>query len=133
MDGRRLREKSLDEIERWRPPSPSRPTDYDVLFLRVRATPLSALTDADLTFLIQNGQSLEWLMPMVLERLEEDPWREAELYEGDLLCVVIDLGTDYWAANWEWRSRLLDILDGLDEEPDDMDEAIRVLRALEAS
>jgi len=55
--------------------------------------------------------SLEYLMPIALKVLEEEPLAEGDFYPGDLLCNVLRAGSEYYDAHPEYRPTAKSLLD----------------------
>lgn len=97
--------KSLEQLEKdyWGEP------EYDSYVVRtchsMRKKPLSEVTIEELRLVIGQGFSLEYLMPIAIEKLKENILAEGDLYEGDLFSNVISKSTfDYWRnhkSDWE--------------------------------
>jgi hypothetical protein len=56
----------------------------------------------------------EWLIPIALSRLDEDPMA-GEWYPGDLLRAVLHGGTDYWPTHPDEVVRLWAVRESLDK------------------
>jgi hypothetical protein len=70
------------------------------------------------------GQSigLRWLVPLALEMLKQNPLAEADLYPGDLLNSVLAVESDFWDREWEWCKEVQQVLGGLPELPQEVEE-----------
>lgn len=66
---------------------------------RLRKVPLGDFTVENLRMVIGQKISLEFLVPLALEYLVEDPLVEGRLYRGDLLWVMAGVPNDYWKAH----------------------------------
>jgi hypothetical protein len=60
--------------------------------------------------MIGQHMSLEYLIPLALDRLRADPLAEADYYPGDLLKVVLAVPAEYWEANREARKVIGEIV-----------------------
>jgi hypothetical protein len=67
------------------------PTDMVRRCIMLSKRPLKELTAGDLRLLIGQQFSLIYLLPLALRLLETYPLLEGELYEGDLLNIVLIL------------------------------------------
>lgn len=65
----------------------------------------------DLRLLIGQDIGLTYLMPLALEKLEQDPLAEGQHYAGDLLVNVLCANAKYYRANPEVRRRLEAVID----------------------
>ncbi len=66
---------------------------------RLRNVPLKDLGTEDLRLLIGQEIGLPFLIPLALERLEENPWTEGHMYPGDLLKAVATIPANFWQEN----------------------------------
>lgn len=104
------RRKSLQELERddWGEP------DYDTHLVqtchRLRRVPLADFTAGDLRIMIGQKISLLFLVPLALEKLQEDPLVEAHYYPGDLLNVVLDFPETFWSVHTDMRDVLRQVV-----------------------
>ncbi|MBI2431936.1 MAG: hypothetical protein HYV26_03610 [Candidatus Hydrogenedentes bacterium] len=58
--------------------------------------PVRRLTPAELWYLIGHDLGLEHLVPLALEKLEDDPLMQAHTYPGDLLVVLMEARPAFW-------------------------------------
>jgi hypothetical protein len=72
---------------------------------RLRRVPLREFTPTDLRRLIGQKLSLEYLIPLALERLSENPWL-GDYYEGDLLHAMLELSDVYWQTHPELKHEM---------------------------
>lgn len=79
---------------------------------RLRRVQLRLLTIENLRILIGQNIGLPFLMPLALERLEQNPLAEGDFYPGDLLCAALRVEADFWGAHAEERARLDGIVEG---------------------
>jgi hypothetical protein len=98
-DVRAMRTKTLDELEGhvWGPPT------YDSQQLvqtchRLRTKPIGDFTTEDLRIMIGQSIGLPYLLPIAVERLEQNPWLAGDMYPGDLLKMAAK-------AAFSWRTR----------------------------
>lgn len=104
------RRKSLQELEQddWGHP------DYDTHLVqtchRLRRVPLADFTAGDLRIMIGQKISLLFLVPLALERLQEDPLVEANYYPGDLLNVLLDVPETFWSVHTDMRDVLCQVI-----------------------
>ena len=94
------RRKSLQDIEQhdWGEPSKD-DTSLVTRCLRLRRKPLCEFTVGDLRIMIGQRISLPILIPLAVERLEEEPLAEGSFYPGDLLNAVFGAGEEFWASH----------------------------------
>lgn len=80
--------------------------------------PIGEFTVEDLRLMIGQQEGLLFLIPLALERLASDPLIQGNFYPGDLLCVVLKVGADFWMRHPALRNKMNSVLDGLPEEVD---------------
>ncbi len=101
--------KSLDSLEKTNWPV----DDTTNLIKRVtslRKIPLNQFTTEDLRLMIGQDVSLDYLIPLALERLEEYTFIEGDFYEGDLLVQVSKIDEAFWSRNQHLKKKFDDIL-----------------------
>jgi contact-dependent growth inhibition (CDI) system CdiI-like immunity protein len=98
--GRDLDALCLDVLD---PPAWSAELEYDSFLVRrlheLRLKPVGEFSVEDLRIVIGQRRSLEQLVPRALKRLVADPLVAGDLYEGDLLSVVLRVDADYWSRH----------------------------------
>ncbi len=122
MKGGFDRRKSLQELEQddWGEPTYS--SHLVTAVHRLRRKPLAEFTVEDLRIVIGQRVGLPFLIPLAVERLEEDPLAAGDFYPGDLLQAVVRAGEGFWASHPDSiqrvrkvMSRVKDLLPSLDE------------------
>lgn len=99
-------QKSLQELENddWGEPT------FDSYVVRTahqaRRIPLHELTNEHLRLLIGQKISLEYLVPIALRRLKENPFLAGDYYEGDVLENVLKIPQDFWQRHPELHFEL---------------------------
>ena len=93
---------------------------------RVRKKPVDELTIEDLRVMIGQNLSLDHLMPIAIDRLEENPLSEGDFYPGDLLQNVIRC-RDWMALHPEIRERLVKVVNRAIPELKSEEEELRLL------
>jgi hypothetical protein len=96
MDERRTLQQ-LDGQD-WGNPE-SAPTGMVARCLRLRRTPLNAISAGDLRLLVSQKIGLNILVPKAIERVSRNPLIETEYYPGDLLSALMDVDKTYWSDN----------------------------------
>ncbi len=92
-------DRTLEELdgERWGEPAFG---SYVVRTCHaLRRKPLKTLTDEELRLAVGQGIGLEWLVPLMLQRLAENPFLAGDYYEGDLLASLALVPSSYWAEH----------------------------------
>lgn len=88
--------RSLEELDgdRW-----GEPDDLATGLIRdchrLRTVPVGTLSVGDLRLLLGQRIGTDWLVPLALARLGDDPLA-GESYPGDLLNAVLGAGSNYW-------------------------------------
>jgi CDI immunity proteins len=93
--------KTLDELEgvEW-----GEPTFHSALVIechRLRKVPLKEFTVGNLRVLIGQKISLEYLVPLALQKLGENPFVMGNFYQGDLLVNVLGIPNEFWTQHQE--------------------------------
>ncbi|MGB8191514.1 MAG: contact-dependent growth inhibition system immunity protein [Chitinophagaceae bacterium] len=65
----------------------------------LRKKPLKDFTTEDLRILIGQNISLDILIPLTMEKLQQNIMAEGDLYPGDLLKSVLSADSEYWLKN----------------------------------
>ena len=78
---------------------------------RLRHKPLGQFTIEDLRIIIGQNIGLEYLVPIAIERLQEDPFVEGDFYRGDLLVSVLRIERQFWSKHSELRHMVAEIAD----------------------
>ena len=66
---------------------------------RLRRVPLREFTVENLRIMIGQNIGLEFLIPLALERLRDDPLAEGDCYPGDLLANVLRADATFWKGH----------------------------------
>jgi hypothetical protein len=61
--------------------------------------PLNEYTIEDLRLMIGQDFGLSYLIPLAIEKLNDDLFAEGDLYEGDLLANVLKIDRTFWKQN----------------------------------
>jgi hypothetical protein len=103
------RDKTLEELEgqRWGKP------EYDSHLVtechRLRRVPLRRFSVENLRIMIGQNIGLEHLVPLALERIEQNPFAEGAFYPGDLLVSLLTAEAQFWQAHLNLREQLMTI------------------------
>jgi len=101
--------KTLTELEGQDWGEPDYPSHLVVTCHQMRNKPIGELTDGEIRMAIGQQFSLPILVPLALERLEQNPLLEADFYEGDLWKFVLMAKPDFWNEHpdlWQHASRI---------------------------
>lgn len=128
--------KSIEQLENdfW----PDLPDSTSSLIKRcheLRKKKLSELSKGDLRVLINQGVGLKYLVPIAIKILMENPFIEAEYYEGDMLNGILTIENEFWGKESKMQAmarevsergkKQLNDLDTTDEIREDLEEAFR--------
>lgn len=83
---------------------------------------LAFFSPEDLRIMIGQNIGLDYLIPLALEVLNEEPFIEADFYEGDLLLNVLKVNKDFWENNSELKKYITSIFEESVVNFDELDE-----------
>ena len=99
--------KTLRELEGGPPNWPGSETWPSYLVAtceRLYKKPIKDFTTEDLRVMIGQQIGVEFLVPVALERLVENPFEQGDFHPGDLLGAVLRLPREYWHTHFgEWQ------------------------------
>jgi hypothetical protein len=72
----------------------------------LRRVPLNDFSVEDLRIMIGQHFSLFYLVPLALEKLEENILCEGDMMPGDLLQAVVKCTPEFWIEHPEYKSKL---------------------------
>jgi hypothetical protein len=104
------RNRSIEELEGVDWGEPTFESSLVATCHRLRRKPLNLFTAEDLRIMIGQKISLPYLIPLAVERLEEEPLVEARFFRGDLLAVVLRVETSFWGAHPDSFKRACEII-----------------------
>jgi hypothetical protein len=107
------RSRSLQELEGVDWGEPTYQSSLVTTCHGLRRKPLNRFTEEDLRIMIGQKISLPYLIPLAVERLEDDPLVEARFFRGDLLAVVLRIEEPFWADHPDWFRRLCKIINSV--------------------
>jgi hypothetical protein len=84
---------------------------------RLHRVPLKDFTVEDLRIMIGQNISLNFLIPIALEKLAQNPLAEGSFYAGDLLVNVLRAGLGFWSKSPDLATKLRKIADRALETP----------------
>lgn len=76
---------------------------------RLRHVPLRDFSIENLRIVISQNIGLEHLVPLALERLQDDPFAEGDFYPGDLLVSLLHSDPKFWQDHPDLRNRIVAI------------------------
>ncbi len=120
------RNQTLDELEGIVSGMPG-PGDTSLVTkcLRLRKVPIGQFGAEDLRIMIGQREGLMFLVPLALQCLATDPLVEANYFPGDLLCVVLRAGHEFWQRHRTLQVSLEGMIARLADVPDRVTEAIK--------
>lgn len=108
-------DRTLTQLENhdWGPPT------YDSHLViechRLRNVALRELGIEDLGTLIGQDIGLKYVVPIAIDKLQENPWTDGDIYPGCLLKRVVGLPASYWSENPEMIPRFQHVLDEVEK------------------
>lgn len=78
---------------------------------KLRKKPIGIFTVEDLRIMIGQSISLEFLIPLALETLEDNILSEGDFFCGDLLESVLKIRKSFWESNPIYKNHLENILE----------------------
>lgn len=103
--------KSLQDLEKIKADNPTIWSSYLVKrYSELLPTPLNKYTTEDLRLMIGQGLGLPYLMPLAIEKLDEDLFAEGDYYPGDLLTSVLNIDNNFWPNKAELRSQVVNLI-----------------------
>lgn len=105
------RYKSLESLENqnWGD-SLDAPTDLVKRCIELSKIPIDDFTASDLRLMIGQKFGLSFLVPLALEKLQDNIFIEADFYEGDLLKNLLDIDISFWKHNKSYWTQLNNLL-----------------------
>ena len=76
----------------------------------LRKVSLDNFSVEDLRLMIGQHESLEYLIPLAIEKLRADILSEGDMYKGDLLLAVVNARQDYWDKATEQKGELIELI-----------------------
>ena len=103
------RRKTLTELEGqdWGPPSFD--SHLVTTIHQLRHKPLDEFTVADFQIFIGQNMSREFLLPIAIVQLQDDPFAEGDYCRGDLLNAILRIKSSFWANHPELRETVAQI------------------------
>jgi hypothetical protein len=95
------RYKSLFDLEKMNPVDHAgeAPTLLVNRCYELLKLPLSKYTIEDLRLMIGQEHGLSYLIPLVIEKLNDDLFAEGDMFDGDLLVNVLKVNNAFWKQN----------------------------------
>ena len=103
------RSKSLQELEGVDWGDPTFGSHLVTECHRLHRVPLCDFSVEDLRITVGQDIGLEYLVPLAIEKLRENPLAEGDCYPGDLLSNVLSADAAFWRAHLDLHKQLLPI------------------------
>lgn len=106
------KKKTLENLENdiWKAPQYN--SNLVLTCYRLRKKQLKDFNIEDLRIMIGQNIGLKYLVPLAIEKLQENILSEGDFYKGDLLNAVLTVDSNYWKDNKEnWR-KIVDLFKG---------------------
>jgi CDI immunity proteins len=84
---------------------------------RLNRVPLKDFTIEDLRIMIGQNISLNFLIPLAMEKLDQNPLAEGRFYAGDLLANALRADLGFWLKSPALASKLIEIAERALESP----------------
>ena len=94
----------------------------------LRRKPLADFTAEDMRLMIGQEIGLDYLIPLVLEKLAANPLTAGDYYEGDVLLNVLKIDPNFWQKKPELRQKLEKIVDAINVVPEELRKALKQFR-----
>jgi hypothetical protein len=94
----------------------------------LRRKPPRDFTVEDLRIMIGQNISLEYLVPLAIERLQRDPFAAGDFYPGDLLGSVLKVQSSFWQQRPDLRQVVEAIVALIPDFPDILDKELSVFQ-----
>ena len=101
------RSKSLQQLESRDWGEPTFDSHLVTECHRLHKVPLCDYTVEDLRITIGQNIGLEYLVPLAIEKLRENPLVEGNCYPGDLLSNVLGADAAFWRAHPDLHKQLI--------------------------
>jgi len=101
--------KSLQDLDGQKWPAPTVDSPLFQKCHRLHEVPLRDFTIENLSTTIGQGIGLEYLVPLAIEKLHENPLAKGDCYPGDLLANVLRADAAFWRAHPALHQQLIPI------------------------
>jgi hypothetical protein len=110
-------EKSLEELEGKETKINSIPENFASSLIKncldLYKKPLNLFTIEDLRIMIGQNIGLQYLIPLAITQLEENPFASGDFFYGDLLITILRIDVNFWRENPDSFWRVFEIAHGL--------------------
>lgn len=105
-----MRHKTLQELEGDDWGEPKHTTWMVKECCRLRRVPLKDFTVGNLRLMTGQEIGLDYLVPLAIEVLSDNPLVEGSYYPGDLLSNVIEVSEEFWSQHPELQQKVKHIV-----------------------
>jgi len=77
---------------------------------KLRKIPIGELTVENIRMLVAQKIGLEYVVPIAIEYLEENPWCSGDFYDCDLLQNVLDIDVAFWCSHSDLIYKLSEVM-----------------------
>lgn len=120
--------KSLDELEETDWGKPTFKSHLVITCHELRKKPLKDYEVEDLRIMISQNISPEYLLPLAIKILLENPFACGDCYEGDLLSAVSELPKEFWDKNPDMKLEIEGVINNFKEALPDIHKAINEIK-----
>jgi CDI immunity proteins len=105
------RQQSIETLENhyWGDAATA-PTNLVKRCIELTKVSVDNFTPGDLRVMIGQNFGLQYLIPLAIEKLQDNIFIYAELYEGDLLENVLKIDTSFWDNNENFWTQLNELI-----------------------
>ena len=116
-----LRQQSLETLENrsWGDASEA-PTNLVKRCIQLSKIPIADFSPSDLRLMIGQQFGLPYLIPLALEKLQENIFIDADFYKGDLLSNILNVDTSFWNDNENFWTQLNNLINDKRQQLADM-------------
>jgi hypothetical protein len=105
------RQNSLENLENhnWGDTA-NAPTNLVQRCIELSKIPVCDFSLSDLRLMIGQKFGLQFLVPLAIEKIQDDIFIEIDYYEGDLLSSILEIDTSFWNYNenhWTQLNKLI--------------------------
>ena len=101
--------KSLEELENSKWGKSKFDSNLAKSCHALRAIPISELTPENLRMLIGQNIGLDYLVPLALNILEDNPLVSGDMYAGDLLANILRIPNEFWSTFPDLNNRVVEL------------------------
>lgn len=101
--------KTLEALEKEYWSEPTYDSHLVTTCHALRKKQLKDFTTEDLRIMIGQNIGLKYLIPLALEKLQQNILADGDCYEGDLLNAVLRSDKEYWLVETDNRNKMLEL------------------------